>query len=240
MLFEIAVALAAFVAGTIASLTGFGIGSVLTPLLAARLGTKLAVAAVSIPHVAGTAVRFWLLRGHVDRHIFVWFGITSAVGGLLGALLNAYASNRALAIVFGCLLLFVGLSELTGFVNHVHLGRRGAWIAGALSGVFGGLVGNQGGIRTAALLAFDTEKEAFVATATAVGLVVDGARLPVYILSERSDLIHSRAVIGIAVVGVVIGTVAGSRMLRSVADRTFRKVVAVLLLALGTWMVLHG
>jgi uncharacterized membrane protein YfcA len=54
-------------AGTIASVAGFGIGSVLTPLLAVRAEAKLAVAAVSIPHVVGTAVRFWLLRGDVDR-----------------------------------------------------------------------------------------------------------------------------------------------------------------------------
>src|SRR5689334_13432473 len=135
--FGIAVGLAALVAGAIASIAGFGIGSILTPLLAGRLGTRLAVAAVSIPHVAGTAVRFWLLRGHVDRRIFFWFGLTSAAGGLVGALLNVYASNRALAVVFGCLLLFVGVSELTGFLKRVHLGRRGAWIAGAASGVFG-------------------------------------------------------------------------------------------------------
>lgn len=240
MLLDSAVALAAFGAGTIASVAGFGIGSVLTPLLAARVGTRLAVAAVSIPHVTGTAFRFWLLRGHVDRRIFISFGITSAAGGLLGALLNAYASNRALAIVFGSLLLFVGVSELTGFMNHVHLGRRGAWIAGALSGVFGGLVGNQGGIRTAALLAFDTEKQAFVATATAVGLVVDAARLPVYILTEGPALVHAWPLITISVAGVIIGTAAGSRILRNVGDRAFRRVVAVLLLALGSWMVLHG
>src|SRR5262245_25125971 len=115
MMFGIAVGVAAFLAGGIASVAGFGIGSVLTPLLAARFGTRLAVAAVSIPHVAGTAVRFWLLRGHIDRRIFFWFGLASAAGGLIGALLNAYASNRALAVVFGCLLLFVGVSELTGF-----------------------------------------------------------------------------------------------------------------------------
>lgn len=35
---------------------------------------------------------------------------------------------------------------------------------------------NQGGIRTAALLGFDVPKEEFVATATAIGLFVDGAR----------------------------------------------------------------
>ena len=59
-------AVVGFVAGAIASVSGFGIGSLLTPLLAVRVGTKLAVAAVSVPHMAATALRFWLLRKDVD------------------------------------------------------------------------------------------------------------------------------------------------------------------------------
>ena len=57
MIFELGMGLVAVLAGAIASVAGFGIGSVLTPLLAARLGTKLAVAAVSVPHFAGTVFR---------------------------------------------------------------------------------------------------------------------------------------------------------------------------------------
>jgi uncharacterized membrane protein YfcA len=235
--FELAVAVAGVVAGAIASIAGFGIGSILTPVLATAADAKLAVAAVSIPHVIGTALRFWLVRGHVERRIFVWFGITSAVGGLAGALLHAYASSRALAIVFGCLLIFVGISELTGVMNHVRLGRRAAWVAGTVSGILGGLVGNQGGVRSAALLAFNTKKEAFVATATAIGLVVDGARLPVYIVTERAGLLSLWPLIAIASVGVVVGTLTGMRLLRHVPERLFRPVVAVLLLALGLWML---
>jgi uncharacterized membrane protein YfcA len=238
--FEIAVAAAAVLAGTVASVAGFGIGSLLTPLLALRADAKLAVAAVSIPHVVGTAVRFWLLRGHLDRRIFLWFGLTSAVGGLTGALLHAYASSRALAVVFGCLLLFVGLSELTGLMRRVRLGRRAAWVAGALSGIFGGLVGNQGGIRSASLLAFDSDPRTFVATATAVGLVVDGARLPVYLATEWDGLQGLWPLIAIATAGVVAGTLAGARLLRGVPEPVFRRVVALLLLSLGAWMILHG
>src|SRR5262249_49135786 len=106
-MFGIAAGVAAILAGGIASGAGFGIGSILTPLLALRVGAKLAVAAVSIPHVMGTGLRFWLLRGRVDRRIFVTFGMASAAGGLAGALLHAYLSNRALAVVFGALLVFV-------------------------------------------------------------------------------------------------------------------------------------
>jgi uncharacterized protein len=234
---ELAVTAAGVVAGAIASVAGFGIGSVLTPLLTLPVGAKLAVAAVSIPHVVGTAIRFWMLRGHVDRRIFIWFGVTSAAGGLAGALLHGYASNRTLAVVFGCLLVFVGVSELTGLMRKVRFGRRAAWVAGALSGVFGGLVGNQGGIRTAALLAFDTRKEAFVATATAIGLIVDGARMPVYLAADASGLIAMWPLIALSTAGVVAGTLAGTRFLRHVPDRQFRPMVAILLLALGTWML---
>lgn len=239
-LFHAAVALVAFAAGAVASVAGFGIGSLLTPLLALRVGTRVAVAAVSIPHLFGTALRFWLLRGHVDRRTFLWFGLTSAAGGLAGALLHQAASNRALSIVFGCLLLFVGCSELTGFMRRVRLGRGAAWMAGALSGAFGGLVGNQGGIRSAALLAFDLEKEAFVATTTAVGLIVDAARMPVYLAAESRELLRVAPLIALAVAAVLAGTLVGWRVLRDVPARVFRPVVAVLLLSLGAWMLLHG
>jgi uncharacterized membrane protein YfcA len=240
MWFEIAVAVAAVAAGTVASVAGFGIGSLLTPVLALRADAKLAVAAVSIPHVVGTAVRFWLLRGHVDRRIFLWFGVTSAAGGLTGALLHAYASSRVLAAVFGCLLVFVAVSEMTGLMGRVRLGRRAAWMAGALSGVFGGLVGNQGGIRSASLLAFDSDKQTFVATATAVGLIVDGARMPVYLATEWDGLVRLGPLLAIATAGVVAGTLAGARLLRRVPDPVFRRTVSVLLLSLGAWMILHG
>src|SRR5207244_5597362 len=46
--FALLLAVVGFVAGAIASVSGFGIGSLLTPVLAVRVGTKLAVAAVSV------------------------------------------------------------------------------------------------------------------------------------------------------------------------------------------------
>ena len=66
MFFGAFIALVGLVAGAVAAVTGFGIGSLLTPALALQTGTKLAVAAIAIPHVVGTAQRFWKLRAHVD------------------------------------------------------------------------------------------------------------------------------------------------------------------------------
>jgi uncharacterized protein len=240
MTFDIVVFLAAVIAGAIASVAGFGIGSVLTPLLALQVDTKLAVAVVSIPHLVATAVRFATLRGHLDRRVFLGFGIASAVGGLAGALLNAYAASRALTIVFGCLLLLAGISSLTRLFERLHPGRRVAAVAGAASGFFGGLVGNQGGIRSAALMGFNVPKEAYVATATAIALIVDGARMPVYLATQWNELGRTWVSIVTATAGVLVGTLSGVRVLRRLSERTFRTSVALLILALGVYMVAKG
>ncbi len=236
----IGVMFAAVLAGGIAAISGFGIGSLLTPILAVRYGTKLAVAIVSVAHLVGTAARFIGLRKHIDKKVFLNFGILSAAGGLAGALLNAHANSPALAIVFGCLLVFAGISGLTGFVDRMHFGRRTAWFAGALSGFFGGLVGNQGGIRSAALLGFDIRKESLIATATAIALIVDGARMPVYLAIETKGILSAWPLLVTAIFGVLLGTFWGVRLLRRIEERTFRKLLYSLVLVLGIYMLIHG
>jgi uncharacterized membrane protein YfcA len=230
----------AMMAGALASVTGFGIGSLLTPILALQVDTRLAVAAVSVPHVIGTAVRFWFVSGSVDRRVFWSFGLTSAAGGLTGALLHGWASNRWLTVLFGALLLFAAGSEASGLARRMRFRGWVAWIAGALSGLLGGLVGNQGGLRSAALLGFDLSKQQFVATATAVGLVVDGARMPVYLATQHRELAQIWVPIAWAVLGVTIGTVAGSRVLGRIPDLWFRRVLALTLAALGIAMIVRG
>jgi len=240
MPFQLLLAAASLAAGAIAAVTGFGIGSLVTPVVALRTGTKIAVAAVAIPHFIGTAQRFWILRRHVDRRVLLGFGIASAIGGLAGALLHERASGRALAVAFGSLLLLASISELTGWIARVRWGRRVAWIAGALSGLLGGLVGNQGGIRSAAMLGFDVPKESFVATATAVGLFVDMARLPVYLILEGREIARWWPLLVLSTLCVVVGTLVGTRMLRRIDEGLFRRAVAVLLLLLGIYMLLAG
>jgi hypothetical protein len=232
--------LAAVLAGAVAAVSGFGIGSLLTPLLAASIGTKAAVAVVSIPHFIATGARFLSLKEHVDKRVFWRFGLMSAAGGLLGALLNSRANNPILALVFGSLLIFVALAQFTGLSERMRFGKKTAWVAGFASGTLGGLVGNQGGIRAAALLGFAISKESFVATATAIGLVVDAARMPVYFGVELHDLIASRTVIIVACIGVLLGTFGGVHLLRRLPDVVFRNVLSTTLLLLGIYMFAQG
>jgi hypothetical protein len=115
-----------------------------------------------------------------------------------------------------------------------------ALVAGGLSGLLGGLVGNQGGIRSGALLGFDLSKEAFVATATAVGVVVDAARMPAYFITQGGDIKRIWALVLVATIGALLGTLFGERLLKRIPEHRFRQVVAVILLMLGVYMILKG
>lgn len=228
----------AVIAGAVASVAGFGIGSLLTPTLGFEYGIKLAVAAVSIPHFIGTALRFWMIRRSVDKRVLLSFGLMSAAGGLTGALLHTVFSSPVLSYILGALLVFAGVSGITGLAQRMRFGGVAAWIAGALSGLFGGLVGNQGGIRSAALLAFDLPKEAFVATATAIALIVDTARMPVYFATQSGQIAGIWDSVLITTVGVILGTVLGRKTLARIPERQFRFIVAAIILALGIALLL--
>src|SRR5262245_1807207 len=123
-----AVTVIALIAGGISAVTGFGIGSLLTPVLALRVDTGLAVAVVSIPHVVGTALRFALLKGGIDRTVLWSFGLASAAAGLAGAVLQGWATNRWLNLLMGSLLIFAAASEFSGLARRMRFSGAVAWV----------------------------------------------------------------------------------------------------------------
>jgi len=196
--------------GVIAAVAGFGIGSLLTPALAWQVDARLAVAAVSIAHITGTALRFWLLGGRVDRRVLRTFGVASAAGGLAGALIQDRTATPALMVLFGSLLLFTAAAELTGFGRRMRFEGPFASVAGAASGVLGGLVGNQGSIRSAALLGAHVPKDVFVATATAG--VIAGTLIGLRVLRWIPEASFRR------IVGVLLGLLGVAMVISGVEE----------------------
>ncbi len=230
------VMLVAIFAGIVAAISGFGIGSLVTPLFALRIDLPLAVAAVSIPHLIGTAYRFILIKNDLNRKVLIEFGIWSAIGGLVGGLLAIAIHNKELIIVFALLLTFTGSVGALGYSEKMRFPKNLSWIAGLTSGAFGGMAGNQGGIRSAALLGFNLSKTEFVATTTAIGLIVDFARMPVYFYFQWSNLLQLWLPIILATIGVLAGTWLGRLVLHKIPESIFKRIVSVLILLIGISM----
>ena len=68
------------------------------------------------------------------------------------------------------------------------------------------------------------------------GVIVDVARMPVYIVTERTRLSAETTVIVIAVAGVVLGTLVGQKLLKKLPESRFRKIVGLVVLLLGLYM----
>ncbi len=223
--------------GATAAVIGFGIGSLLTPLLTLRLSPALAVAVVALPHLLATATRLLRHGPSIDRSTFLRFGLLSASGGLAGALLQSTLGAPVLLAALGALLIATALASLTGNFGGRRTTTPTALLLGLLSGFFGGLVGNQGGLRAAGLLAFDLSPRAFLATSTAVALVVDLARTPVYLVRAGSQLWSLALPIAVAAAGCLVGTVWGERLFLRMEPATYRRLVGAGVGAIGVWLL---
>jgi uncharacterized membrane protein YfcA len=237
MIFLAAVFVIAVVSGATASLVGFGIGSMLTPLLALQIGTDVAVAAVALPHAVATAIRCWRLRGSIDWKVLKRFGFLSALGGLAGAAAYTRLDADQLTRVLGGLLVLTAIAQLSGLAARWHPRGPSVALLGLGSGFFGGIAGNQGGLRAAALSAFGLAPLAFVATSTATGLLVDAARAPVYLVTAGRALTALWQPISVATAGVVLGTLLGERILLGMPKDRFATVVGVAVGLLGVWLL---
>lgn len=236
--FAIALSLLAVFAGAAASVVGFGIGSLLTPFLAMRVGTDVAIAAVALPHLAGGMLRGWRLRHFIDRSVLLRFGALSAVGALFGAFFFSRVAPQALTCILGLLLLLTASAGLAGWTERWHPRGILAWALGLLSGFFGGVAGNQGGMRAAGLTVFGLTPIAFVATSTVIGIFIDLVRAPVYLYAAGPRMLELWWLIGMLGAGVLLGTLAGERLLPGLSAVRFRILVSLAIGTLGLWFLL--
>ena len=233
MNFELIVAGVAVLAGATAAVSGAGIGSMLVPLLALRVDFKVAVALAAMPHLVGGAIRLIPLRRAIDWRLLRTFGLACAAAALVGALLSSVVGSLWVTRIFAVLLALAGVLGLTGIGDRWRLGKAGAWVGGAVSGLAGGLAGEQGGIRAVALLRFGLPRDAFVATSTAVGVMIDLARTPVYVALRGQTLEPAMPLLLSATGGVVAGTALGIAVLRKIPEKAFGRVVSFIVLVIA-------
>jgi uncharacterized membrane protein YfcA len=200
----------------------------------------LAVVAVAMPHLLATGARFTRHASAVDWAIFRRFGLFSAVGGLVGALLLARLTGPTLLVALGLLLVATGIANVTSGFGGWRPTPRLAPVLGLASGLFGGLVGNQGGLRATGLLAFDLAPRAFLATSTAVALVVDLVRTPIYLV-RGGGAVHALSLpITVATAGCLLGTVLGERVLLGMPPSLYRRLVGGGVGAIGVWLLIRA
>jgi uncharacterized membrane protein YfcA len=93
------------------------------------------------------------------------------------------------------------------------------------------------------LLGFGLSRDAFVATATAIALIVDAAHLPVYLWTEGRGMLEAWATMVWLSAAVIVGTIAGRSALSRIPENVFRRMVSGVVLLPGAYMLaraFHG
>lgn len=246
----LAVCSAALVASGLTLFSGFGLGTLLMPVVAVFFPVEVAIGITAIVHLANNLFKLGLMGKKADRGVLLRFGAPAVALAFAGAGLLAWMSDAAplfryhglgrersvsaLNLTVGLLILgFVAL-ELWPRFAKLSLDRRYLPLGGALSGFFGGLSGHQGAFRSMFLLKAGLDKEAFVATGVVVAVMVDAARLSIYGIGAAAG---SREVAWALVIAASLaafaGAYGGAKLLPKVTIRGIQRLVSGLLVVVG-------
>lgn len=248
------VGLIALLASGLTFVSGFGLGTLLLPAFSAFVPVGQAVALTGLVHVLNGLFKLSLVGLHIDWRVFLRFGLPAAVAAVLGAELLLSLSAAApvaewqwgtidaqvtpVKLVVGLLLCAFAALELLPSVRGRTFPPRYLVAGGLLSGFFGGLSGMQGALRSAFLVHAGLAPRAYVATGSAIGVLIDLSRLPVYassLLAVRDQIDWS--VVQVAVACACVGALFGQKWIGSMTMAGVQRVVAALLVLMGLGLI---
>lgn len=248
------VCLVALLASGLTFFSGFGLGTLLLPAFALFMPLEQAVASTAVVHLLNGLFKLALLWRHIDRRVLVRFGLPALLAALAGAwvlarlgtlpTLHAYTlfghdfAITPIKLVIGLLLLAFALFEIVPALADLEFDARWLTLGGALSGFFGGLAGMQGALRSAFLARAGLQKQAFVATGSAIAAIIDIGRITVYagtLAAVFGTLDHR--LLAAAVLAAFAGAYIGNRLLKKTTLRGLQRVVAASLFVFGIALI---
>jgi uncharacterized protein len=255
------------VAGLLGALTGLGGGVVVVPVLALlfHVDLRYAIGAslVSVIATSSGAAAAYVREGFSNIRIGMFLEIATTLGALVGAFLTAMVSTKAIGIVFGIVLLYSAIAGFRG--NHEDAASRHTggladrlrlegeypaegglkayvaqrvpagfgimFLAGGLSGLLG--IGS-GAVK---VLAMDQAMRLpfKVSTTTSNFMIGVTAAASAGIYISRGYILPSLAMP--VMLGVLGGSLIGSRILVRARVSTLRILFAIVIVALGVEMI---
>ena len=254
----VVISLAAFVVAILTFFSGFGLGTILTPVFMLFFPVELAIALTGVVHFFNNIFKLFLVGRNADKTVLLRFGIPAVIAAIVGSwiLLNitdlqplfsyeAFGKHievYPVKFIISILLIIFASIDLIPYFNTLRFGKSKLPIGGALSGFFGGLSGNQGALRSAFLIKAGLSKEAFIATAVVVSTFVDFTRLSVYATRfTKSGLTDNLTLVICATLAGIAGAYLGNKLLKKVTLRFLQVTIAVMLIlisiALGAGLI---
>ena len=216
--------------------TGFGVGTIMMPVMALFFDVKVAIFLAAIVHFFNNISRILLYRRNLRLDILLRFGVVSIAGAFLGSFAQLYLQSAWLKTGVGIFLCLFAMVSLLPFPIRWKFPPAVDVAGGFLSGLIGGLIGNQGAIRSLYLLNYRLDKQELIASAAMIAVVIDATRIPVYAVSNYGYLRENLTLMLLVILASIVGTMIGGRILPKVSYEFFRRIILVAVLGLGIMM----
>ncbi|HVX49204.1 MAG TPA: sulfite exporter TauE/SafE family protein [Chitinophagaceae bacterium] len=262
--------LGAMSAGLVGSLTGLGGGVILIPLLTIvfkvdihyAIGTSL----VSVIATSSGAAAAYVKEGISNIRIGMFLEVATTTGAIMGAYIAIYTQPYIIAVIFGAVLIFAAISSfakkeqaqlpatstrlaywlrlngtypsLTGIKSYQVINVAGGFFMMMAAGIISGLLGIGSGALKVIAMDNIMRIPFKVSTATSnfmIG-VTAAASAGLYLQRGYIDPGLSFPV----VLGVLLGAIAGSRILVKSKTRVLRLVFGVVITLLAAEMIYNG
>jgi len=245
---EALLVLVPFAASLLTFFSGFGLGTLLTPVFVLFFPVELALLMTASVHLTNNVFKFALLIRSVERKTLFSFALWAVPGAFLGARatvglgqMSAWHFSETwtvgpLPFLIGCLMIVFTLMEFWPAWNRFAWTGRWFYTGGFFSGFFGGLSGHQGALRSLFLKKLDLSPMSFVATGTAIALLIDLSRIPIYWQDFGTVGWQWKPVL-IASASAIYGALLGKRMLKKVRWVQMQRLVGLFLLLMGMALI---
>jgi len=230
--------LVAFLAATVAGITGFGGAAILLPALVLAYGTRDAIPILTVAQLVGNGSRVWFHRRAIDFPVVGWFALGGVPAAILGGILFAKAPLAILTRALGAFLILLVVWR------HWHrrplrMPLRGfAWL-GAGASFLSALMGSVGPLMAPFFLAYGLTKSAYIGTEALTTVIMHVTKLVVY--RQTSVLSGHSFVAGLAFgPAMILGSYIGKKVVDRLPERVFVSIIEVTLVAAGILFLVRG
>ena len=229
----------AFIAATLAAVTGFGGAAVLLPVLVAVFGMRESIPILTVAQLIGNGSRVWFNRHELDWHVVGWFALGGVPFAFAGAMLFARAPLSALTRLLGVFLILVVVWRRLRPGPPRRPPLRSFAFIGAGASFLSALLGSVGPIMAPFFLAYGLVKGAYVGTEALATVVMHVVKLVAY--GQTALLALPAAIAGLTLGPIMIGgSWAGKRIVDRLPERVFILLIELTLVGAGALFLIRG
>lgn len=227
----------ALVAEVIGTVSGFGSSILFVPIAALFFDFHVVLGITAVFHVFSNLSKIVLFRKGIHKNIAIKLGVPAVLAVMVGAILTQFIPVKLIEIIMSVVLVLLSLFLVFNQQFKMAQNNTNLYSGGLISGFLAGLIGTGGAIRGLTMVAFNLEKNVFVATSALIDMGVDSSRAVIYIWNGFFTSAHLKYIPFLIVISL-IGSYLGKRILAVTSQNAFRYLALTLIVATSILQVI--